>query len=71
MVLVERDREKMRLGRYAERVALIRKFRERFDSQTLAEICDNNPKLLTSILDSFDAHPDWDDTQIAKNVDFT
>ena len=71
MVLVERDREKMRLGQYADRVALIRNFRGRFDSRTLTEICYNNPKLLASILDSFDAHPDWDDVKVAENVDFT
>ena len=70
MVLNELLRDNKRLGRYADRVAHARKFRNRFDTEELAEICFVSPQLLASILDAIDAHPDWDDEQVAENVDF-
>ena len=70
MVLMERDREKMRLGRYSQSVAQARKFRNRFSQGELAEFCFVSPDLLKAILDTIDAHPDWDDEQVAENVDF-
>ncbi len=70
MVLAERDREKVRLGRYADRVAHVRKFRGRFGADELAELYTLQPKALTAILDAIDAHPDWDDETVAENVDF-
>ena len=70
MVLLERDRANRRLGRYAERVAYVRKLRNRFNAKELAEICFITPELLKLVLDTIDAHPDWDDEQVAENVDF-
>ena len=70
MTLAEWERDSRRLGRYADRVAHARKFRNRFDTDELAEICFVSPELLASILDAIDAHPDWDDEKIAENVDF-
>ena len=70
MVLMERDREKMRLGEHRVRVAQARRFRNRFDQEELAEFCLISPELLKAILDTIDAHPDWDDEQVAENVDF-
>ena len=70
MVLNELFRQHERLGRYADRVAHARKFRNRYNSDELAEICFITPALLQSILDTIDAHPDWDDEQVAENVDF-
>ena len=63
-------RERERLGEYRLRVAQVRKFRNRFAPDELAEICFLSPELLASVLDAIDAHPDWDDEQIAENVDF-
>ena len=70
MVLLERDRANRRLGRYAERVAYVRKLRNRFDEKELAEICFITPELLNLVLDAIDTHPEWDDEQVAENVDF-
>ena len=70
MVLVERDREKMRLGEYKRSVAQVRAFRSEFQPEQLARIAFVSPELLKTILDAIDAHPDWDDEQVAENVDF-
>ena len=70
MVLIERDRMNRRLGRHQERVAMVRDFRRKFDMNTLTQICYNKPELLQAILDTFDAHPDWDDEKVAENIDF-
>ena len=70
MVLAERDREKVRLGRCAERIAQVRAFRHEFQPEQLAKFVFVTPELLKAILDAIDAHPDWDDEQVAENVDF-
>ena len=70
MVLLERDRANRRLGEYRTRVAQVRKFRNRFASDELAEIVFFTPELLQLVLDTIDAHPDWDDEQVAENIDF-
>lgn len=70
MVLNEMLLDNKRLGRYTERVAMVRNFRKRFDKQMLTEIAYNRPELLESILNTMDAHPDWDDEQVAENVYF-
>ena len=70
MVLVERDREKMRLGEHRRSVAQVRKFRNRFDTNELAEICFISPEILFHIQEAIDAHPDWDDETVAEYVDF-
>ena len=70
MVLNEMLLDNRRLGEYKRSVSMVRNFRGRFDSQALTEIAYNSPKLLASILDTIDAHPDWDDEQVAENVYF-
>ena len=70
MVLNELIGENRRLAQYQLRVAQVRKLRNRFAPEELADICLASPELLTSILDAIDAHPDWDDEQIAENVVF-
>ncbi|MBR3570911.1 MAG: Rpn family recombination-promoting nuclease/putative transposase [Oscillibacter sp.] len=70
MLISEKLMESERLGRHAERVAHARKFRGRFGADELAEICFVTPQLLQTILDAIDAHPDWDDREVAENVDF-
>ena len=70
MVLNELMREKMRLGRYTQSVAQVRKFRNRYDPDELAEIYIIHPKVVRGILNALDAHPDWDDEEIAESIDF-
>ena len=70
MVLNEMMRESRRLGERRRSVAQIRKFRGRFNTDELAEICFISPEALKMVMDAIDAHPDWDDEQVAENVDF-
>ena len=70
MRLNEMLRENRRLGRYAERVAMVRTFRDEFQPEQLTKIAYNKPELLASILEAIDTHPDWDDEQIAESIYF-
>lgn len=70
MVLMERDREKIRLGQYSRSVAMLRMSRNRFNVDELSSIYYIDLKTVQDILDTIDAHPDWDDEQVAENVDF-
>ena len=70
MVLIERDREKLRLGRYTQSVAQVRKSRSRFNPDEQASIYFVDLKTVHAILNTIDAHPDWDDEQVAESVDF-
>ena len=70
MVLNEMLRERERLGEGRIRVALVRKFRNRFGPEELAEIYILHPNVVKAILETLDAHPDWDDEQVAESIDF-
>ena len=70
MVMIERDRANRRIGRYTEKVASVRKFRNRFHSDDLADIVSVGSNTVASIITAIDAHPDWDDEEIAESIDF-
>ena len=70
MVLNEAFREKVRLGGYMRSVAQARAFRNEFQPEQLARIAFVTPELLQVILNTIDAHPDWDDEEVAENIDF-
>lgn len=70
MVLIERDRANQRLGERRVRVAQVRKFRNRYQPKELAEIYFIHSEEVRGILDALDAHPDWDDEQVAESIDF-
>ena len=70
MVMIERDRANRRLGEFKRSIAQVRRFRDRFGKEDLADICFVTPQLLGVIMDSIDAHPDWDDEEIAESIDF-
>ena len=70
MVLNEIIRGRERLAEHRRSVEQVRRFRGRFDAKELAEIYIIEPKAVKAILDTIDAHPDWDDEQVAENVDF-
>ena len=67
-LMMDTKRSGMRLGRYMERVSMVRELRNQASKQTLIKICYDNPELLKTILDTIDANPDWDDEQIAEYV---
>ena len=68
MVLNEAFREKIRLGRYAQSVAGVRNSRNSVDDKTLMRILMLHPSTYQAILDTIDAHPEWDDEEVAENV---
>ena len=70
MVLNEMIRNRERFAEHRRSVAQVRKFRDRYESDELAEICFISPEALKTVLNTIDAHPDWDDEQVAENVDF-
>ena len=70
MRLVERDRENMRLVEYRTKVAMVRKSRNRFGTDEMADIYILTPKAVALIVNAIDTHPDWDDEQIAENISF-
>ena len=70
MLLIERDRRSKRVGRYMERIAHVRELRNRYTGDELAERCFVTPQQLPVILEVIDAHPEWDDEEVAEHVDF-
>ena len=70
MRIHEFEREKIRLGEYKGRVELVRQSRNRFNVDELADIYYIDLKTVRAILNAIDTHPDWDDEQIAENIDF-
>ena len=70
MVLDELFRQHERLGEHRGKVTQVRLSRSRFNADELASIYYINLKAVKAILDTIDAHPDWDDEKVAENVDF-
>ena len=70
MVLNELLRENRRLGERRGKVTQVRLSRNRFNVEELASVYYIDVKAVRGILDAIDAHPDWDDEQVAENVDF-
>ena len=70
MVLNEMLKENRRMGAYMGKVAQVRNSRNSVDKGTLSLILMIHPHTLQEILDTMDAHPDWDDEKIAETVDF-
>ena len=70
MVMMERDRNNIDLGKYAEKVATIRDFRKEYrdDRDKLARTVRIKPQTVTLILTKLDEHPDWDDEEVAEDI---
>lgn len=70
MVMAERDRNNIDLGKYAEKVATIRDFRQEYrdDKDKLARTVRIQPQAVTLILTKMDEHPDWDDEEVAEDI---
>ena len=62
--------ENRRLGRYTQSVAQVRNSRNSVDDKTLMGILMLHPNTYQAILNTIDAHPEWDDEQVAESVDF-
>ena len=70
MVLNELIRENRRLADRRRCVSQVRNSRSKVDDRLLAEILMLQPATLQEIVTAIDTHPDWDDEQVAENIDF-
>ncbi len=70
MVLNEMIKNGERLAEHRRSIAQVRAFRNELQMDQLARFTFISPETLKSILEAIDAHPDWDDEQVAENVDF-
>ena len=70
MVLNEMLIESRRIGEHRRSIAQVRAFRNEMQMDQLARFAFISPEELKSILNTIDTHPDWDDEQVAENVDF-
>ena len=70
MRLNEVIRENRRLGEYRAKISQVRKSKDTVDEQTLIGILLLTPVVYHAIVNAIDAHPDWDDEQIAETISF-
>ena len=70
MVLMERDRENRRMGRYDQTVAAVRRGRNKYPPEVIEDFMGIDLETIESIFSAIDAHPDWDDEEIAEYLDF-
>lgn len=70
MVMVERDRANRRLGGNMKTVAQIRQNRKELTTDAMARYMLVNPVVVKAIIEAIDTHPDWDDEEVAENIDF-
>lgn len=70
MVLNEMIKSRERLAEHRRSIAQVRAFRNELQMDQLARFAFISQEALKSILDAIDTHPEWDDEQVAENVDF-
>ena len=68
MLLAEAYANERTMGRYEDKVSLIRKALNRLSPQEMADYFDVTEQDCISVLDCIREHPDWDDRQIAEEV---
>ena len=68
MLLAEAYANERAMGRYEDKVSLIRKALNRLSAQEMADYFDVTEQDCISVLDCIREHPDWDDRQIAEEV---
>ena len=70
MVLNELVRDKVRLGGYVKTVAAVRRGRNKYPPEVIEDFMGIDLETIESIFSAIDAHPDWDDEEIAEYLDF-
>ena len=73
MLLMEAYAMKEETGEHKRVVSLIRKSlkRNRFSTQEMADYFDVSEQDCSAVLDCIREHPDWNDRQIAEEIDWT
>ena len=70
MLLREAYARERRMGRYETLVSLIRKSMNRLPPTLLADYVDVKPEDCISVIQCIKTHPDWDNDQIAEEIDW-
>ena len=70
MVLNELVREKVRLGGYVKTVTAVRRGRGKYTPEAIADLMMVQPTTVETIISTIDAHPEWDDEEVAENLNF-
>ena len=71
MTLFLRDRENVRLGGYIDKVASIREGSGIVDDAALIKVLRISPAVFYLVKEELTKHPDWDDEQVAEEVEWS
>ena len=71
MTLIERDRENFRLGGYTKTVSSIRENAGSVDDELLMKVLQISPNIFYLVKDEISKHPDWDDEQVAEEIEWS
>ena len=71
MTLIERDQENFRLGGYTDKVASIREGSGIVDDNVLMKVLRITPNIFYLVKDEISRHPDWDDEQVAEEIEWS
>ena len=70
MTLFLRDRENVRLGKYADKVELIRHHMNSQPINIIASFVILPEQVCSDVISLIKAHPDWDDEQVAEEIEW-
>ena len=70
MVMIERDWDNRNIGKWANKVSIVRRKRGDYPIDVLADITDTKPEDIYTMMDLIDKHPDWEDDEIADDILF-
>ena len=70
MLMMERDRDNIKIGKLSEKIAAVREFSQEFEGEQLAKYARTKPETVSVILNLIDEHPEWDDERIAEEMLF-
>ena len=68
MTLLMRDKEQQKLGKYSEKVAMIRSNNGEVSNETMIKVLRINENDYNRIMYFIDNHPDWDDEDVADAI---
>ena len=71
MTLIERDRENVRLGEYKKTVSSIRENAGHIDDDMLMKVLQITPTIFYLVKDEISKHHDWDDEQVAEEIEWS
>ena len=70
MWLDQKLNDSFRIGKYVGKIENLRILRKSYSAIELENMGLFSPTILHRILDTMDAHPEWDDDEVAQKVNF-